>query len=285
MNESPLFSIITVTYNAEAGIERTLQSVYSQTCKDYEYIIVDGESKDKTCNIISAKTKLFLDLGINYYFISEKDNGIYDAMNKGIKMSTGKWVCFMNAGDHFLDSNVLETVKKADIENKNIGIIYGDRQFYKSNGLIKVEKTVDLRNINEEMPFSHQSCFAKRALLIQHPFDKSFPIGADYEFVMWCYVNDVKFFYVGRVISETEYGGVSTSEGAEIQMLRERIEIQKLYKVYGEDEYNNKLVKLDKYRKHRELTAKIKRYIPSSLIDKREYYLDLKNGWHIERKI
>ncbi len=282
MNESPLFSIITVTYNAEARIEKTLQSVYSQTCKDYEYIIVDGESDDRTCDIISANSNMFFDLGINYIFISDKDNGIYDAMNKGIKMSRGKWICFMNAGDLFYDSDILDVVRKAELENEDVGIIYGDRQFYKSNGLVKVEKTIGLKNINEEMPFSHQSCFARRDLLIQHPFDMKYPIGADYEFVMWCYINDVEFFYVSRVLSETEYGGLSTSEDAEIQMLRERIEIQKQYNIFNDVEYRNRIFSLDKYRKYREFTARIKRFIPAKLLEKRVYYLNLRDGWEIK---
>ena len=102
----PLFSIITVCFNAADLISETMKSVYEQTCDDYEYIIIDGLSIDKTIQVVNDIKKSFDTKGVTRV-ISEKDYGIYDAMNKGAKISTGKFCCFMNAGDTFASPDVL----------------------------------------------------------------------------------------------------------------------------------------------------------------------------------
>lgn len=93
-----LITVVTVCFNAENVIEETLQSILEQTYKSLEYIIIDGNSKDNTCHIIKKYKPLFITKGVLFKFISEKDNGIYDAMNKGIRQATGKWINFMTVG-------------------------------------------------------------------------------------------------------------------------------------------------------------------------------------------
>ncbi len=104
LQTKPLVSIITVVYNAEEYLEETIQSVIGQTFKNIEYIIIDGGSTDGTFDIIKK-----YEHAIDYY-ISEKDEGIYDAMNKGIEAANGEWINFMNGGDTFHNSNVLQSL-------------------------------------------------------------------------------------------------------------------------------------------------------------------------------
>ena len=100
----PLFSIITICYNAAETIERTLESVDCQTFGDYEHLIVDGASTDKTVDMVIARANPRRRL------ISERDNGLYDAMNKGIVAATGDYINFMNAGDRYIDSYTIEKI-------------------------------------------------------------------------------------------------------------------------------------------------------------------------------
>ncbi|MGC3977158.1 MAG: glycosyltransferase [Paludibacteraceae bacterium] len=123
-------TIITVIFNAANKLERTMLSVLNQSYKNIEYVIVDGCSEDGSLDIIQN-----IDLKIregafdinpeNFKWKSESDNGIYDAMNKAVKISTGEWIIFMNAGDGFFDSQVIEDVIK-NLENTDADIIYGN---------------------------------------------------------------------------------------------------------------------------------------------------------------
>jgi glycosyltransferase involved in cell wall biosynthesis len=112
-------SIITITYNAEAVLERTLQSVAVQTCRDFEYLIVDGKSKDATLTLVEAYQQIVSRC------ISEPDKGIYDAMNKGLREAKGDYVWFMNAGDQIYDENVVAAILQR-IEQTNADVLYGD---------------------------------------------------------------------------------------------------------------------------------------------------------------
>ncbi len=99
----PKISVVTVCYNAESAIENTILSVINQTYTSVEYIIVDGASKDSTMDIVNKyRDKISV-------IVSEPDKGIYDAMNKGIKLATGDWICFMNAGDSYVNENTIES--------------------------------------------------------------------------------------------------------------------------------------------------------------------------------
>ena len=100
----PLISIITITYNEEKYLEKTIQSVINQNYKNFEYIVIDGNSTDNTVNIIK-KYKNNIDC-----YINEKDSGIYDAMNKGINKANGRWINFMNGGDTFANNSVLKNL-------------------------------------------------------------------------------------------------------------------------------------------------------------------------------
>lgn len=124
----PKFSIITVTYNAGAVLEDTIQSVITQTYKNIEYIIVDGGSKDRTLQIVDQYKEHI------HKVISEPDKGLYDAMNKGIKLATGDYLCFLNAGDELHEDDTLQLMVHSLTEPTLPDVIYGDTAIVDEEG-------------------------------------------------------------------------------------------------------------------------------------------------------
>lgn len=166
----PLISIITVVYNGELFIEDTILSVIDQTYQNFEFIIIDGGSTDTTLEIIE-KYKNYIDV-----LVSEKDDGIYDAMNKGIDISSGKWVNFMNAGDGFYNDKVLE---KVALElNPNKICLYGGVSWKNGKKSFPFYMPYILR-----MP-NHQAMFTKLEWLQKNKFDLNFSISADLDMKM-----------------------------------------------------------------------------------------------------
>ena len=180
--QNKLISIVTVVYNCEDTIENTLISILSQSYEHKELIVVDGKSTDNTLSIVKKyKDKISI-------IISEHDSGIYDAMNKGVKYVKGDWVCFMNSGDTFYNSNVLTEV--APFLNEQNDIVYGDTDSITQLGHI-FDKAKDPDYIKINMPCCHQSCFARSSLLKKNPFDLTYRIVADYNFIYQSYYNKV----------------------------------------------------------------------------------------------
>ncbi len=132
-------TIITICFNSEAVIKKTIESVLNQTYTDIEYIIIDGASKDKTVEIAESYKDAFAEKGIDFKIFSEPDKGIYDAMNKGIAKATGELVGLINSGD-FYEPQMIETAVKA-YEEKPYDIFYGDINLIKDNGQIIVKKS------------------------------------------------------------------------------------------------------------------------------------------------
>ena len=132
-------TVITICFNSEAVIKKTIESVLNQTYTDIEYIIIDGASKDKTVEIAESYKDAFADKGIDFKIFSEPDKGIYDAMNKGIAKATGELVGLINSGD-FYEPQMIETAVKA-YEEKPYDIFYGDINLIKDNGQIIVKKS------------------------------------------------------------------------------------------------------------------------------------------------
>ena len=181
MNRKPKFSIITITYNAASVIEPTLQSVLSQTYTNYEYLLIDGGSKDDT--VAKAKAS-----GIEFaHIVSEPDNGLYDAMNKGIALATGDYLCFLNAGDAFYGPDTLQTIANAATREEFPDVLYGEtaevdeeRNFVRMRRLQAPEK-LDWRSFRHGMLVCHQAFFASRKLA--PAYDLKYRFSAD---VDWC---------------------------------------------------------------------------------------------------
>ena len=123
-------SIITVSYNSEKTISKTIESVYKQNYQDFEYIIIDGQSNDKTLDIIKQYKTIFKEKMI---WVSEKDKGIYDAMNKGLKMASGEVVGLLNSDDFYTSRDILSTIYENFSKEKNIDAIYGDVHYIDTN--------------------------------------------------------------------------------------------------------------------------------------------------------
>lgn len=194
-------SIITVCYNSEKEIELTLKSVSEQLYSNIEYIIVDGKSSDATLNIV-GKYKNIVDI-----LISEKDNGIYDAMNKGVAASSGEWVIFMNSGDCFADKNVLKNIFENNFFDPNVGIIYSDT-YVRASGFVKLMVCnnpfwMDKHYIHGKN-ICHQSSLTRRDLAIRFPFDLSLAISSDFKMFCDIYRAGYKFVYVDHPIAVYE---------------------------------------------------------------------------------
>jgi glycosyltransferase involved in cell wall biosynthesis len=176
-------SVITVTYNAEHTIERTLQSVHTQSHPHIEHIIVDGASTDKTLSLIQ-KFKIQ-----NSKIISESDNGIYDAMNKAAAMATGDYLCFLNAGDTFFTPDTVEKIinYQLSIINYLPDILYGETAIVDDNGdflsmrRLKTPETLTWKSFRHGMLVCHQAFIVKRELF--ENYDLSYRFSSDFD---WC---------------------------------------------------------------------------------------------------
>lgn len=173
------FSIITCTFNAAATLERTIRSVDSQIYPCIEHLIIDGASKDGTLAIAATSKKAKV--------ISEPDKGLYDAMNKGIRMATGDYIIFLNAGDKFHSNDTLEKV--AAMIKDAPDIIYGETVLVDNDGAfkrmrrLKSPEKLNWESFKKGMLVCHQSFWAKRELALRTPYDLIYRYSAD---VDWC---------------------------------------------------------------------------------------------------
>lgn len=196
-------TVITVVYNAKNDLEKTILSVLSQTYPNIEYIIIDGGSTDGTLDIIKKyKSKIT-------YWISEPDEGIYDAMNKGINLATGKWINFMNAGDIFFDKYVIERIFKQNIIGYHF--IYGSHFKIYPKKILHF-KCKPLNFLWETMCFCHQSLFVKTILMKKTLFNTTYKIVADHEFIFKHYIKNYTFFECNFPISIVSSGGSSDTQ-------------------------------------------------------------------------
>ena len=200
-------SIITVCYNPGGSIIKTLESVLAQDYTDFEYVIEDGASTDGTENVINAYRGKFEKRGISLLFYSEKDNGIYDAMNRAVNRSSGEFVNFMNAGDCFYSPTVLSEVFFGK-DHDDAGVLYGDAVEYEYGRYYMFRKS--FAQIESRMPFSHQSAFVRRKLMLDRPFNLDFPIGADYDLLLAMYKAGVTFTDTQEIICIVTKDGVSS---------------------------------------------------------------------------
>jgi glycosyltransferase involved in cell wall biosynthesis len=177
----PVFSIVTVTFNAEKVLERTMLSVLNQTCPQIEYIIVDGSSTDGTVDIIRQYAS-----GLASW-VSEPDLGLYDAMNKGLRMATGDYVWFLNAGDVLKNENMVAELAAVAEQNGMPDILYGETDLMDTKGKIiaarrlKAPKTLTWKSFRMGMLVCHQAFVVKRTVAME--YDLQYRYSADFE---WC---------------------------------------------------------------------------------------------------
>ncbi len=205
MQFMPKISIITVVYNAEGLIERTIKSVLCQTYPSVEYVIIDGASTDGTLKIIEKYQSTIKTL------ISEKDTGIYDAMNKGLALATGDYVIFLNAGDELQSETTLENVFK---NVKDADVYYGNTQVADLNGNILGERRLSppenltWKSFKFGMTVSHQSFIAKRTLC--EPYSMDYRLASDIDWIIKILKKSNKIVNTHIYISKFLEGGLTS---------------------------------------------------------------------------
>lgn len=203
-------SLITVTYNSDKTLNDTLISVLSQKDVDLEYIIVDGLSKDKTLTIIGNYNLPFNGC---LRCISEKDNGIYDAMNKGISLATGDIIGILNSDDLFYDSNVLSDIERAF--NMDIDAVFGNLYFVKSddvNSIVRIWKGSPYSSFRTGWHPAHPTFYVRREVYEKYGlFDTTFDVSADFELMLrFIEKFHIRTKYLDRYIVKMRVGGEST---------------------------------------------------------------------------
>lgn len=237
---APKATIITICYNAAKDIAMTMESVLAQEYCDYEYIIQDGMSTDNTPDIVKSFIPKFEAKGIRIIYNREKDSGIYDAMNRGIDAAGGEWINFMNAGDCFYNASVLTDIFDSGNAYEDVTILYGDCaecEYGRFNLFLKAPDKIE-----EVMPFSHQSVFAKASFIKAHKFNLDFKYSADYDFLLTAHDAGSNFVDTGVVVCITNKDGVSSVNYHD--MLMESANILKLHGKYHHTE--EELAKIEK---------------------------------------
>lgn len=199
-----LFSIITVCFNAEKKIGATIESLQQQNYTDYEYLIIDGASTDGTVALVGK----MLEKMPHSKIISEPDKGIYDAMNKAVRLSQGEYIYFLNAGDIFMDTQVLDKVAR---------YINGEKQdLYYGNMILRdaveqyPDKLSDFYFLREKM-VCHQAIFSKRNLLSDRGFDTTFSLCADRDWLMYCFRKKFSYRHINLPIGIYDTDGQSSN--------------------------------------------------------------------------
>lgn len=193
-------SIITVNYNDAKGLQRTIESVINQTFKDYEFIVIDGGSTDESVDVIKQYEQ-----HINCW-ISEPDGGIYPGMNKGLRQAKGEYVNFMNGGDCYYSSDVLEKIFSLDLD---ADIITGN---HAENGLKNVgQGGVTMLDLYK-WAIDHQASFIRRELALLHPYDEKYRIVSDWKFFIEALVFDnCSFYYTDTIVVDVDMDGISNT--------------------------------------------------------------------------
>ena len=200
VNKNMKISIVTITYNAEKVLQRTLDSVACQTCRNIEHLIIDGASTDGTLEKMKDYRLRITDYAVR--IVSEPDSGIYDAMNKGLRLATGDYIVFMNAGDTFHEPTTLERVVVSLTPSEKFGVAYGDTDIVDSEGRflrkrhLSVPDHLTWRSFRQGMLVCHQAFYARLDIARDIPYDLQYRHSAD---VDWCI----------RVMKEAEHRHLS----------------------------------------------------------------------------
>lgn len=218
MKVKPFFSIITVCLNSERTIEKTLKSVLNQTFKDFEYIIVDGCSTDNTMNIVRKYENQFPNG--RFFYISEKDNGIYYAMNKGIGMAKGKYVGIINSDDTY-EINTLQIVFQSIKKNGEVDVLHGLLRI-KDGENLKMIKGRSSMELDYEM-IEHPTCFVKRETYSNYGiFDCNYKYVADYDLMLRLKKNNCTFKMIEKILANFDTNGASSTSMSAVEYINYR---------------------------------------------------------------
>ncbi len=216
----PFFSLISVTFNDLVGMRRTEASIRAQTERDFEWVVVDGASKDGTVDFLRTLDLPYLQ------WTSERDKGIFDAMNKGTARARGKYVVYLNGGDAFSDAECLTDVRRALEQAGWPELCYGGGNWAFADGHRKYRAPRPMaRAIRHGLPGLHQATFYRREFLDVPPYDLKYPVSADYYISARCYARGARACYVDRALADFGVGGNSMKKAA--ASLREAWDIQR----------------------------------------------------------
>jgi glycosyltransferase involved in cell wall biosynthesis len=225
-------AIITINYNDKIGLQKTIDSVLLQTYNEYEFIIIDGGSTDGSKKVIEENSSKIS------YWVSEPDKGIYNAMNKGIRAAKSEFVIFMNSGDIFHNSHVLDGAVRQLTDEYDI--FYGNNYKVKENGY-KRKKSYPLKltfSFFYSSSLNHQSTFIRKSLFDTHfYYNENLNIAADWEFFIYtiCKMN-VPHKYLGFTISDYDYNGISSTESyRDVTNVERKTVIRKYFPLFEED--------------------------------------------------
>ncbi|MBE5876156.1 MAG: glycosyltransferase [Lachnospiraceae bacterium] len=209
MHKEKMFSIIVVCLNAGERLQNTLESIWKQSCSDYEVIVKDGGSTDGSLACVPDKD--------NVHLYIEKDTGIYDAMNQAVRYTKGEYLLFLNTGDLFYDVCALEkiasVIKSKKQEDKNFaGIVYGNLYHLGLETIIYASSVINDFTCYRNVP-CHQTCFYHRSMFDERGYDTRYNVRADYEHFLWCYyVKKTRFVYTETIVASYEGGGYSETK-------------------------------------------------------------------------
>lgn len=227
-------SVITINYNDKIGIENTIKSTVNQIFKNFEFIIIDGGSNDGSVDIIKSNSDKI------DYWISEPDNGVYNAMNKGIKVAKGEYLIFMNSGDSFYNSYTLEKIVMF-LDGK-YNIVYGNSAFVRNNIFVKFSyppsKLSFIHFFNSGL--NHQATFIKKELFEKYfYYNESYKIASDWEFFMYaiCMMQE-PYLYVNQTICNYDLTGISSDFSEKSLYAKERNEILNKHVSFLKDDFD-----------------------------------------------
>lgn len=230
----PLISIITITYNAENILADTIRSILHQTEKDFEYIIIDGQSKDNTPSVIKEQQQLIEKENIPFRYISEPDKGIYDAMNKGIRMAKGSYIWFMNAGDRIYSENIVKNIKEIIAASPVMpSFIYGETNIADEKGNILGKRRLSApekltwKSFKNGMLVCHQAMIVNKDIVPE--FDLKYNYSSDIDWSIKCLKRAKLITNTHLTIATFLNGGISKKKMR--ASLRERFDIMSKY--YG----------------------------------------------------
>lgn len=230
-------SIITIAYNSEKGIGRTIESVLGQTCLEnktfgaieIEYLIIDGKSKDKTVAVAESYRKEAEEKGVDYRILSEPDGGIYDAMNKGIRMATGDVIGILNSEDWY-ESDTLETVADT-FAKQNCELMFANIRMHKLDGSSFVKKA-RLRRFQTSRDWNHPTTFVRADIYKQNPF-RDLGIHDDYGFFLQMRKQNRHIVVVDKVLANFCMGGASNHKSLKAAKKRIMDRYKYCYRING----------------------------------------------------
>ena len=257
-----MISVIIVSLNTKNDFLSTIKSIISQT-KKVEIIVVDGDSKDGTIDIINQYSNFFEKV------IIEKDQGIYFAMNKGIKLASNEWIHFLNSGDIFFSDETIKNVSNILRANKTSDVVIGNSYVKRKKYLVKSPRS-KINNYTVNSCFSHQSSFTKKNLLDKHPLDTQFKYAADFDFYLKLYKLKKKFLYIDQQISINKDGGIS-----DLNRIKVLSEFKKIINLRNKKCLN--IFKINLIIFYSKIKEIIKLLIPNFITEKIIYLFDKRN--------